>query len=184
MHLQTAIHEIQVRTVPAVPLRGTTLSLIGRRARSPLVTTQAQTRPLGDRWGARVRQSPFRYHCSPGSCSKFRPLGTFHSPGGCRNARPSGWTAPIPCGILRMGGFKSLSRLPERLHVTCHRAKTCASLGSSVLSGGSVLSEGRVRLFAAATRAYDPRFRFGKCLLIASNSRLAISCIPSGPTAA
>jgi tRNA A-37 threonylcarbamoyl transferase component Bud32 len=37
--------------------------------------------PLGDRWAARVGRSPFRYHCSAGSCSKFRPVCTFHPTG-------------------------------------------------------------------------------------------------------
>jgi len=36
----------------------------------------------------------------PGFSSKLRPRSTFDSTGGRRNASPSGWTAPIPCGIL------------------------------------------------------------------------------------
>ena len=45
----------------------------------------------------------------PGFGSKFRRRSTFDSTGGRANASPSGWTAPIPCGILGMGESKFLS---------------------------------------------------------------------------
>jgi len=57
--------------------------------------------------GCAIQRSDITVH--PAFGSKFRPLCRFDSTGGCRNAKPSGWTAPIPRGILGLGGFMFLS---------------------------------------------------------------------------